>query len=1088
MDLASLQISIKETGAEASIKKLDSLRESAKKLNLAINTLNKKTGKGKAFYKGIESIGEVAAIASKSVKTLKDQLNSIGVNKLSDLIKASNQLSEAGNKAAKGIAAAKIGLEKAAQEARKTALAEEKVTTEKERQKRIAAQTLAIERQSNQTIQNSVLLTESKVSRQNALSVMETLRGKQKLAVGDAAALKANAVAEERLKVATNDTTTSIIHQETALKNHENAVARATLAQNRLDRQQEISDYHLKKHTQSWLQHWRSVASGIVLYQGIRSGISLIVKGFSEGIAAVDDFQVSAIQLAAVLTTMAKEGDPIANFQEASRYAEALIPVLQKIDIRTSLNLQNLKDITLEMAKQGVVLDATNEKQVEGFTRIANAVALYSRNGQDNRQLQQEVRALFQGQYRDTDQLGKLLHSILGDSLKPTLKIWKEEGLVIEKIGELLKGFGPANDKLSNTWSAVKASTKTVFDIIARLTLTPVLEGWVKLLGQFNAYLIENKDKIADVIQNGWKPINDVINIFIDNGWIVNTLLFTIGESFNTLSTIVSASAKIINSSLQDIGKLTKAAFGKRSQEDIENYGNNWEIAAGIIAGAATVITKAMYAAMASIKLLGNAFVTTLDMSSKAAAFGAFGNPLDAFALGVERQKSILDEYTKNVYAAQKDYEKRLGAIHEIYNNKKDAGGKDGDGKLSFKTNTPAVDGDSGTRALARKYADALLRVDDLLNSVTAKQSDYDTEVAKYQEILNKVTKLENERIKYGKDVITSEQVKTIKEAAKANLEYSLALKAGGEKGNVAELNRALETLKKYYEGDEKLKIQSFLTTEEYERKKYELIRDFTTKSMDYKLAIEAGGSKGIQAELALQLQDYIQFRDSKYLTDEEYNYKRLTATTAANRKLIELDNSTIGIMKQATMEWSDSWSSTMNDMYWGAETSFAQILESFGKMITQMLIQKQLVEPLVGSISGLFTGGVDSAISSAITSNPSIFANGGIMTSNGQLPLRAYAAGGIANSPQVSVFGEGSMAEAYVPLPDGRSIPVTMNSNQQPVKPQNIKVEIVNESNEQLQTKSAEVTQDPSGMILSIVIDGITRNKMGMRDLISAK
>jgi hypothetical protein len=54
-------------------------------------------------------------------------------------------------------------------------------------------------------------------------------------------------------------------------------------------------------------------------------------------------------------------------------------------------------------------------------------------------------------------------------------------------------------------------------------------------------------------------------------------------------------------------------------------------------------------------------------------------------------------------------------------------------------------------------------------------------------------------------------------------------------------------------------------------------------------------------------------------------------------------------------------------------------------------------------------------------------FANGGIMTQDGPLQLRRYAAGGIANSPQLAMYGEGSRPEAYVPLPDGRTIPVTM-------------------------------------------------------------
>jgi hypothetical protein len=51
----------------------------------------------------------------------------------------------------------------------------------------------------------------------------------------------------------------------------------------------------------------------------------------------------------------------------------------------------------------------------------------------------------------------------------------------------------------------------------------------------------------------------------------------------------------------------------------------------------------------------------------------------------------------------------------------------------------------------------------------------------------------------------------------------------------------------------------------------------------------------------------------------------------------------------------------------------------------------------------------------------------GGVMTGSGPLKLRRYAGGGIASSPQLAMFGEGSRPEAYVPLPDGRTIPVTM-------------------------------------------------------------
>ncbi len=89
-------------------------------------------------------------------------------------------------------------------------------------------------------------------------------------------------------------------------------------------------------------------------------------------------------------------------------------------------------------------------------------------------------------------------------------------------------------------------------------------------------------------------------------------------------------------------------------------------------------------------------------------------------------------------------------------------------------------------------------------------------------------------------------------------------------------------------------------------------------------------------------------------------------------------------------------------------------------------------------SIFNTFKGlaGIGSSIGSAwsgsllqkgILGIASMFADGGIMTPMGPMPLNAYAGGGVASSPQVALFGEGRMPEAYVPLPDGRSIPVQM-------------------------------------------------------------
>lgn len=89
--------------------------------------------------------------------------------------------------------------------------------------------------------------------------------------------------------------------------------------------------------------------------------------------------------------------------------------------------------------------------------------------------------------------------------------------------------------------------------------------------------------------------------------------------------------------------------------------------------------------------------------------------------------------------------------------------------------------------------------------------------------------------------------------------------------------------------------------------------------------------------------------------------------------------------------------------------------------------------------------------------------ANGGIVTSNGEIDLHKYARGGIANSPQLAVFGEGSMPEAFVPLPDGRSIPVSFRGAGagESVGGNNISIviNVSNTNNTSTETQSSDAT-----------------------------
>lgn len=112
---------------------------------------------------------------------------------------------------------------------------------------------------------------------------------------------------------------------------------------------------------------------------------------------------------------------------------------------------------------------------------------------------------------------------------------------------------------------------------------------------------------------------------------------------------------------------------------------------------------------------------------------------------------------------------------------------------------------------------------------------------------------------------------------------------------------------------------------------------------------------------------------------------------------------------------------------------SFTDMANSIITDLARIMVRQNITGPLAGWLSGgigsLFGGGSSAAADSMVgyMTDPWAFANGGVMSGKGSLPLHRYASGGIASSPQLALFGEGRMNEAYVPLPDGRSIPVTM-------------------------------------------------------------
>ena len=111
--------------------------------------------------------------------------------------------------------------------------------------------------------------------------------------------------------------------------------------------------------------------------------------------------------------------------------------------------------------------------------------------------------------------------------------------------------------------------------------------------------------------------------------------------------------------------------------------------------------------------------------------------------------------------------------------------------------------------------------------------------------------------------------------------------------------------------------------------------------------------------------------------------------------------------MAEAVSGWASGFSATLNDMVWDADAAFTDIAESFAKMLTQMVIQRQVVEPALGGMtSWMDSWGAPDWQKPGFIGPPSPFTAGtphaGGVIGMGGIPSRTVSPGLFAGAPRL--------------------------------------------------------------------------------------
>ena len=228
-------------------------------------------------------------------------------------------------------------------------------------------------------------------------------------------------------------------------------------------------------------------------------------------------------------------------------------------------------------------------------------------------------------------------------------------------------------------------------------------------------------------------------------------------------------------------------------------------------------------------------------------------------------------------------------------------------------------------------------------------------------------------------------------------------------------------------------------------------------------------------AELLNQFEQNVQARWRLFESQQPLNrmlQEWLDATT-------RIEEAITGVLESATDAWVE-WVET-GKLQWGSLVR--QILRD----LLKIQLQKMIAGLITSAVGGFFGGGNFSGIAAQTNANvldalgpierivPS-FRKGGVMTPNGPALLRRYASGGIANRPQIAVYGEGDKPEAFVPLPDGRTIPVTIKGGMTTTQAPNVEVNVINQSGQDVSAEKGQMRFDGKNFVLDVVLKAATQ------------
>ncbi|MHA1951629.1 MAG: hypothetical protein ACW987_17405 [Candidatus Thorarchaeota archaeon] len=243
---------------------------------------------------------------------------------------------------------------------------------------------------------------------------------------------------------------------------------------------------------------------------------NIINSTFGAMLKNIDDFNVAAIGTASAVTGISDVGDQSIGetFNQNLQAALATFEALEIVAAEFFSTGQELQLAFNTLAQRGVVI---REDEFRILGKITDQIKLLTGGQNTQIQIQQELRAILDGNVRTTTAFGKSLQA-RGVDIQQLSREVRATGS-LKPFEPFLTGLDAAGPAIRRTLSSVTATFSSLFKILQRNIFQDTFDGLVSQITEINNIIIDQRDTIVQIgifikdnISSAWDTVLNIID------------------------------------------------------------------------------------------------------------------------------------------------------------------------------------------------------------------------------------------------------------------------------------------------------------------------------------------------------------------------------------------------------------------------------------------------------------------------------------------------------------------------------------------------------------------------------------------------